>query len=175
MDTTAVLRLAERFKVVKRMEMNQLAEESADFQLMSAAEVPAFIQGTTRADEWWHQVMNLKTVMHDCRNDSAALQNQYGVTLNNVFDTQAAHCAIQQQETGKPVYKVKNVSLNTLCNTYGGVLNPKREQLKKIYRKDPKYWSRRPLSDDMMLYAAYNVIALVPTVYERLRGFVYFY
>ncbi|KAG1658188.1 Egalitarian [Nymphon striatum] len=109
-------------------------------------------------------------VMHDCRNDSAALQNQYGVTLNNVFDTQAAHCAIQQQETGKPVYKVKNVSLNTLCNTYGGVLNPKREQLKKIYRKDPKYWSRRPLSDDMMLYAAYNVIALVPTVYERLRG-----
>lgn len=27
-------------------------------------------------------------VMHDCRNDSAALQRQFNVTLKNVFDTQ---------------------------------------------------------------------------------------
>ncbi|CAM1306274.1 TMPRSS15 (predicted), partial [Pycnogonum litorale] len=115
---------------------------------------------------------DIMKVMHDCRNDSAALCVQFDITLNNIFDTQAAHCVIQQQETGKPVYKVKNVSLNTLCKLYGGVVNPKREQLKKIYRRDPRYWSRRPLTDDMIMYAAYNVIALAPTIYEALKSLI---
>jgi exonuclease 3'-5' domain-containing protein 1 len=46
---------------------------------------------------------------------------------------QAAHAVIQQQETGKPVYKVKNVSLNALCELYDAPVNPMKEQvIKKI-------------------------------------------
>ena len=38
---------------------------------------------------------------------------------------------IQQQETGKPVYKVKNVSLNALCELYDAPINPMKEQVGK--------------------------------------------
>lgn len=41
--------------------------------------------------------------------------------------------------------------------------------MKKLYRRDQKFWSRRPLTEDMILYAAYDVWALVPTVYDALR------
>lgn len=76
----------------------------------------------------------LLKVMHDCRNDSAALYHQFGITLKNVFDTQAAHAVLQQQDHAKPVYKVKNISLATLCEMYGGPLNPRRDQMKALYR-----------------------------------------
>lgn len=107
-------------------------------------------------------------VIHDCRNDSINLYNQFGITLRNVFDTQAAHAVLQLQLTGKPVYKVKNVSLNALCELYDAPANPMKEQLKNMYRRDQRYWARRPLSRDMMLYAAADVLALVPQVYNAM-------
>ncbi|KAL2720845.1 egalitarian protein [Vespula squamosa] len=104
-------------------------------------------------------------VIHDCKNDSVNLYNQFNITLNNVFDTQTAHAVIQFQETGKPVYKVKNVNLNILCDHYGAPCNPLKEQLKNIYRKDQRYWSRRPMTRDMLIYASSDVLSLVPRVY----------
>lgn len=62
---------------------------------------------------------------------------------------------------GKQVYKVKNVSLNTLCEIYGAPKNPMKDQLKNIYRRDQKYWSRRPLTREMLLYAAVDVLVLI--------------
>ncbi|XP_070397456.1 egalitarian protein homolog isoform X1 [Dermacentor albipictus] len=109
-------------------------------------------------------------VMHDCRNDSAALFFQFGIKLQNVFDTQAAHAALQQQDVGKPVHKVKNVSLGTLCALYSGPANPRRDQVKSLYRRDQKFWSRRPLSEDMVFHAAFDVFCLLPGVYGALRG-----
>ena len=106
--------------------------------------------------------------------------------LKNVFDTQvnckllcvptfshflipqAAHAVLQLQDTGKPVYKVKNVSLNALCDLYGAPVNPMKEQVKNIYRRDQKFWARRPLSRDMICYAAADVLALVPTIYNAM-------
>lgn len=74
---------------------------------------------------------------------------------------QSAHAVLQYQESGKQVYKVKNVSLNTLCEQYNAPQNPMRDQLKNIYKRDPKYWSRRPLTRDMLLYAASDVLILI--------------
>lgn len=108
--------------------------------------------------------------MHDCRNDSAALFFQFGIKLQNVFDTQAAHATLQQQDVGKPVHKVKNVSLGTLCTLYGGPVNPRRDQVKSLYRRDQKFWSRRPLSEDMIFHAAFDVFCLLPGVYGALQG-----
>uniref|UniRef100_T1JFK4 3'-5' exonuclease domain-containing protein n=1 Tax=Strigamia maritima TaxID=126957 RepID=T1JFK4_STRMM len=108
-------------------------------------------------------------LVHDCRNDSGALYHQFGVQLKNVFDTQAAHAIIQLQQTGKPVHTVKNISLSTLCKIYGGPVNPKKDQMKKIYRQDPKFWSRRPLTEEMIVYASYDILALLPTVYKVLN------
>ncbi|XP_063981541.1 egalitarian protein homolog [Diachasmimorpha longicaudata] len=111
---------------------------------------------------------NVVKVIHDCRNDSVNLFNQFGIVLNNVFDTQAAHAVIQYQDVGKPVYKVKSVNLNTLCEMYGAPCNPLKEQLKYIYRRDQKYWSRRPMSRDMLIYATSDVLGLVPQVYNAM-------
>ena len=52
---------------------------------------------------------------------------------------QAAHAVLQLQDTGKPVYKVKNVSLNALCELYNAPVNPMKEQVKNIYRRDKKF------------------------------------
>ncbi|KAL7050416.1 hypothetical protein ACKWTF_004072 [Chironomus riparius] len=104
---------------------------------------------------------NIIKIIHDCRNDSYNLYTQYDVLLKNVFDTQSAHAVLQYQETGKQVYKVKNVSLNTLCEMYNAPPNPMKDQLKNIYKRDPKYWSRRPLARDMLLYAASDVLVLI--------------
>ncbi|XP_049953777.1 egalitarian protein homolog [Schistocerca serialis cubense] len=111
-------------------------------------------------------------VVHDCRNDSVNLFNQFGITLKNVFDTQAAHAVLQLQELGKPVYKVQNVSLNALCEKYDAPSNPLKEQLKNVYRRDQRYWARRPLSRDMLLYAAADVLSLVPTIYQAMSKLI---
>ncbi|XP_014473702.1 PREDICTED: uncharacterized protein LOC106743909 [Dinoponera quadriceps] len=115
---------------------------------------------------------NVVKVIHDCRNDSVNLYNQFKIMLTNVFDTQAAHAVLQFQETGKPVYKVKNVNLNTLCDHYGAPCNPLKEQLKNIYRKDQRYWSRRPMTRDMLIYASSDVLSLVPQVYNAMSRLI---
>lgn len=100
-------------------------------------------------------------VIHDCRNDSANLYAQFQIVLSSVFDTQSAHAVLQYQNEGREVYKVKNVSLNTLCELYGAPANPMKEQLKSLYRRDQKYWARRPLTRDMLLYAAGDALVLI--------------
>lgn len=68
---------------------------------------------------------------------------------------------LQYQDNGKQVYKVKNVSLNTLCEMYNAPQNPMKDQLKNVYKRDQKYWAKRPLSRDMLLYAASDVLVLI--------------
>ncbi|XP_032788156.2 egalitarian protein homolog [Daphnia magna] len=108
-------------------------------------------------------------VCHDCKNDSAALNLGWNVKLENVFDTQAAHAVIQLQETGRAVHKVKTTSLNAMCENYDLPTNPFKELVKTIYKRDQRFWARRPLTRDMILYAAYDVMPLVPHLYDLLN------
>lgn len=114
---------------------------------------------------------NVTKVIHDCRNDSVNLYNQFDITLKNVFDTQAAHAVLQLQQQNVPVYKVKNLSLNALCELYNAPMNPMKEQLKNVYKRDQRYWARRPLSKDMIIYAASDVLSLVnPAIYAYMSS-----
>uniref|UniRef100_A0A8D8ZLK3 Exonuclease 3'-5' domain-containing protein 1 n=1 Tax=Cacopsylla melanoneura TaxID=428564 RepID=A0A8D8ZLK3_9HEMI len=114
---------------------------------------------------------NVVKVIHDCRNDSILLFEQFGITLRNVFDTQAAHAVLQFQETGKPVYKVRHVSLKTLAELVDSPLgSPLKEELRLVYKKDPRYWARRPLTRDMIVYAASDLACLLPRLYVTLNN-----
>lgn len=114
---------------------------------------------------------NVIKIIHDCRNDSVNLYNQFEITLKSVFDTQAAHAVLQLQQQNVPVYKVKNLSLNALCELYNAPMNPMKEQLKNVYRRDQRYWARRPLTKDMIIYAASDVLSLVnPSIYSYMSG-----
>jgi exonuclease 3'-5' domain-containing protein 1 len=68
---------------------------------------------------------------------------------------------IQYQETGKQVYKVKNVSLNTLCDMYNAPINPMKDHLKNANKRDQKFWARRPLLKEMLIYAASDVLVMI--------------
>ena len=83
---------------------------------------------------------------------------------------QVAYAVLQLQETGKPVHKVNNVSLDALCELYKAPVNPMKEQVKKIYRRDQKFWARRPLTRYMICYAGADVLALVPTIYTAMAS-----
>jgi exonuclease 3'-5' domain-containing protein 1 len=72
-----------------------------------------------------------------------------------------AHAVLELQNHGKPVHRVNNISFNTLCDNYGAFMNPLKEQVNAVYRKDPRFWARRPLTTDMICYAAADVISLV--------------
>lgn len=59
------------------------------------------------------------------------------------------------------MYKAKCISLNPLCELYNAPINPIKDQLKQTYRRDQKYWLKRPLTRDMLLYAASAVLVLI--------------
>ncbi|KAI1287470.1 piRNA biogenesis protein EXD1 [Halotydeus destructor] len=153
----------------------QIATMHADAKTMSSAKVylfdvflnPDLMTGCLKR---LFESNGVVKVIHDCRNDSAALHFQYGIQMQSVFDTQVAYAVYQQQTLGKPAYKTKFVSLSTLCEIFRGglVVNPKKDTMKKNYRRDQRFWSRRPLSEDMIFYAAADVFSLVPEIYMNM-------
>ena len=81
---------------------------------------------------------------------------------------QAAFWVIEHKNSGKPVYKVKQTTLNNLCEMYGAPINPYKEHMKNIYKKDSRFWARRPLTREMITYASSDAQNLVPTIYEAM-------
>jgi len=83
-------------------------------------------------------------VIHGADYDVRSLYRDFGITINNLFDTQLASMYMGWQET----------SLEAVVARRYGVELDKRGQ-----KKD---WSRRPLTGDMAVYAASDVVHLIP-------------
>ncbi|VVC27017.1 Hypothetical protein CINCED_3A000680 [Cinara cedri] len=112
-------------------------------------------------------------VINDCRNESLNLYVEFGIAMKNVFDIQAAIAVIQYQETGQPVYKTKNWNLNAICEKYGLPINPSKDQLRTLHKKDQRYWLRRPLSRDMLAYAVSDVLTFMPQLYYTMSALIH--
>lgn len=130
-------------------------------------------------------------IVHDVRNKSNALYAQFNIVLRNVFDTQVANLVIQQQETGKPAYKSRYISMGRLCEIYGDAnLIKYRNMIKSRTRhsasvdnqsrsgncsslsgksKDANYWRTRPMTEPMIFESTMDVYCLVGCVYSTLR------
>lgn len=97
-------------------------------------------------------------VLHDCREDSAALWHQHGLRLRAVFDTQAAHAALERC-SGRVPYQS---SIAELLRTKLGVADaPEVAEVKSLMSDDDKLWTRRPLNGALVRYALHGVTHLL--------------
>ncbi|CAK8569821.1 unnamed protein product [Lathyrus sativus] len=97
-------------------------------------------------------------VIHDCKRDSEALYFQFGIKLNNVVDTQIAYSLIEEQE-GQKRLPDDYISLVALLADprYCGLSYVEKEEVRVLLRQDPKFWTYRPLSEQMIHSAADDV------------------
>lgn len=127
-------------------------------------------------------------IAHDVRNKSNALYVQFKIILNNVFDTQIANLVVQQQETGKPAYKCRYISMSRLCELYGDeellkYRNILQRKTRNLYSssgasqssnnrnsKDVNYWRLRPLTTVMIYEATMDVYCLIGGIYQQLKA-----
>lgn len=110
-------------------------------------------------------------VMHDCRHDSDALYNQFGVKLENVLDTQVLFSVLRKvrgMEVGLPV------SLKTLLKKFAGLTEEDlqvKSAVKESMRGEDDFWLKRPLSQQAKQYSRLDVEYLLP-VSELLTRYV---
>lgn len=90
-------------------------------------------------------------ILHGADYDIRCLHRDFGITVENLFDTELAARFLGEPETG----------LNALVGKYFNIV------LEKKYQK--KDWSVRPLSPEMIAYAADDVRYLIP-LYHLLRA-----
>jgi ribonuclease D len=90
-------------------------------------------------------------VIHGADYDVRSLYRDFGIEIQNLFDTQLASMYVGWQET----------SLEAVVARRFGV-----ELDKRCQKKD---WSQRPLPDDMAAYAASDVIHLIPLAKDLTR------
>ena len=89
-------------------------------------------------------------IIHDCKMDSDALLRQYGIRLMNVHDTQAWD--VITTSAARPL------NLNDTLSKYGCKTNIFRDG--SVYKRNPKFWMTRPLTDMMINWAAEDVANL---------------
>ncbi|ESO88765.1 hypothetical protein LOTGIDRAFT_165178 [Lottia gigantea] len=107
---------------------------------------------------------NVQKVIHACSRDSDALYHHFGVTLNNVFDTQCADLILQENE-GRLMATVRKLS--DVCEIYGGKKLDNKEEIQKTWNKTiANYWELRPMSSEMIEYACNDVVVL-PEIYKN--------
>ena len=95
-------------------------------------------------------------VIHDCREDQAILQSQFGIKLDNVFDTSAADTVL------RGVGPHSRRGLNAVLQNYANRRNTVKHTI------DHYRWSERPLPAHMLEYAAQDVMHLIDAYYEML-------
>ncbi|KAL3859215.1 hypothetical protein ACJMK2_009444 [Sinanodonta woodiana] len=115
---------------------------------------------------------NIVKVIHSCSGDSAALFHQFGITLDNVFDTQVAHLVIAEHKGRRLPYRLK---LAELCSTYSDtakVYDAKDDVKIELCKNENNYWAKRPLTQEMIDYASGDVTALIPDVFEKQKRYL---
>lgn len=115
-------------------------------------------------------------VIHDSKNDVANLYTEYGVKITHIFDTRVAHYLIVNQAISpkRIPRQLPPIGFNELCSKYGANLNVQKDEMKNVYKCNPNYWMTRPLTKDMVAYAALDVASLVPQIFftmlKQLKG-----
>jgi len=99
-----------------------------------------------QAMESLFESVDVNKIVHDCKMDCDALYHHHDIILNNVHDTSCFHDIITHTE---------NTNLNNVLIYNGIHVNTERDT--SVYKKNPKFWSDRPLTDKMISWATSDV------------------
>ncbi|XP_047593463.1 piRNA biogenesis protein EXD1 isoform X1 [Lutra lutra] len=103
-------------------------------------------------------------VIHDCRWLSDCLSHQYGILLNNVFDTQVADVLQFSMETGGFLPNCISSLQESLIRHLK--VAPKYlsflEERQKLIQENPEVWFTRPLSPSLLKILALEATYLLP-------------
>ena len=91
-------------------------------------------------------------IIHDCREDSDALNTFHNIRLTGVFDTSIYNMRIKGVE--------KRDNLNNTLSHYGCDINSIRNKPKGFYDMNPTYWADRPLTEEQIEWAGGDVASL---------------
>ncbi|EFJ22731.1 hypothetical protein SELMODRAFT_104837 [Selaginella moellendorffii] len=138
-----------------RLCIMQLAFQDAIYLVDAVQGGDALMQACKPALESPH----VTKVVHDCKRDSEALYFQHGIKLNNVFDTQIAHSLIELQQGRQwiPDDCISFVDLLADAKYCVGVAYDEKDEVRSLLRKDPEFWTHRPLTNMMKRAAADDV------------------
>jgi ribonuclease D len=95
------------------------------------------------------QDLSVIKIIHDCRNDSDALNEYFGIALRGIMDTSVYDMFIRGSNFRQ--------SLNNTLKSYDCDVNELRDKPKDFYVNNPRYWANRPLSQEQIKCASADV------------------
>ncbi|KAL5573382.1 hypothetical protein UlMin_022979 [Ulmus minor] len=99
-----------------------------------------------------------------------ALYFQFGIKLNNVMDTQIVYSLIEEQEGRAQSLDAYISFVDLLADPrYCGISYLEKEEVRILLRQDPKFWTYRPLSEQIVRAAADDVRFLL-YIYHKMMG-----
>ncbi|KAK7482619.1 hypothetical protein BaRGS_00026118 [Batillaria attramentaria] len=110
------------------------------------------------------QSVHVLKVVHNSAPLAANLHFQFGISLQNIFDTQVAYSIIMEN-MGLCGRRVPLAALCEKCSIEQYAPSP---QFQKLLAEDMNAWARRPLTKEMLNTAASLVLPLVPSLYGKL-------
>lgn len=95
-------------------------------------------------------------VFHDCRQDRRLLLQQLNIKVEGIFDTQAAHLALNSSNK-------KSIGLNQVLQHWlpASSHNQFKSEVGLMMGRDPSLWAHRPLTPKLLQYAAQDVCHLL--------------
>jgi len=100
----------------------------------------------------------IEKVLHDVRADSRILFQEEGIRLKNVLDTQVYWDILNYPYD--PLFANQRISLNNLLINYNMEPNQMKAHMVKKIKRNRYFWLSRPLSEEMIDYAADDVSLL---------------
>ncbi|XP_030853689.1 uncharacterized protein LOC762429 [Strongylocentrotus purpuratus] len=134
--------------------------------LFDAFKNPQLLKGNSSLKKILEHNSILK-VIHDCKSDTYGLHHGFGVKLKNVFDTSIAMRTIMEQVNR---YRSYRVGFKALCELLGEGATHKDDDFVKKMLETPDFWKIRPLTEEMIYYAASDALCLIPSIYLKFNG-----
>lgn len=107
----------------------------------------------------------VQKVIHDCRRDVATIAEHMKIKVSPFIDTQLMYSVYESMQAGGASHPDLRISLNKLLDEMGASQNTLKDGFHQLFSDadalDVNIWERRPMTREMALYAAKDVISLV--------------